>query len=146
MAQQRVLIVDDEDNMRHMLMVLLSKVGYAVIGAADGVEGLQRLEESDFDFILCDIKMPRMDGMTFLQTAREKYPEKTYIMMSAYGNIETALEAMKEGTAAAISAIQDTDYAEETANLDRQDVLLQAAVAMLARANSSQLNVLSLLR
>jgi two-component system response regulator AtoC len=109
MTQQRVLIVDDEDNMRHMLMVMLGKVGYAVIGAADGVEGLQHMKETDFDFILCDIKMPRMDGMNFLRTARERYPEKTYIMMSAYGNIETALEAMKEGAYDYISKPFKTD-------------------------------------
>ena len=132
MTQQRVLIVDDEDNMRHMLMVLLSKVGYAVIGAADGVEGLQHMEESDFDFILCDIKMPRMDGMTFLQTAREKYPEKTYIMMSAYGNIETALEAMKEGAYDYISKPFKTDEvlltlkkAEERERLKEENLRLK---------------------
>jgi len=97
MSQQRVLIIDDEDNMRHMLKIMLGKAGYAVESAADGVEGLQHIEKSDFDFVLCDIRMPRMDGTTFLEEARERYPEKTYIMMSAYGTIETALEAMKKG-------------------------------------------------
>jgi len=62
------------------------------------------------------------------------------------GSSMKALEAMKEGMTSAISAIQDTDYAKETAKLDRQDILLQAAVAMLARANNTQLNVLSLLQ
>ncbi len=97
MSQSRVLIVDDEENMRHMLEVLLGKAGYEVESAADGVEALERMAASDFYFILCDIKMPRMDGMTFLKKARETYPEKTYIMMSSYGTIETALEAIKEG-------------------------------------------------
>ncbi len=97
MPQLRVLVLDDEDNMRHMLKTLLSKAGYAVECAANGVEGLQILMETDFDFILCDIKMPRMDGMTFLKKAREKHPEKTYIMMSAYGTIDVAIAAMKDG-------------------------------------------------
>ncbi len=97
MSQQRVLIIDDEDNMRHMLKIMLGKAGYAVESAANGVEGIQHMGDSDFDFVLCDIRMPRMDGMTFLEEARESYPEKTYIMMSAYGTIETALEAMKKG-------------------------------------------------
>ena len=97
MPKQRVLIIDDEKNMRHLLEVLLGKAGYGVESAADGASALMFMEQSDFDFILCDIKMPRMDGMTFLENAKEKYPEKTFIMMSAYGTVETALKAMKEG-------------------------------------------------
>jgi two-component system, NtrC family, response regulator AtoC len=97
MAQQRVLVIDDENNMRHMLKTMLEKAGYGVESAKDGLEGLSLLAESDFDVILCDIKMPGMDGMTFLRNAREKHPDKTYIMMSAYGTIEVAVEAMKEG-------------------------------------------------
>jgi two-component system response regulator AtoC len=97
MTQHRVLVIDDEENMRHMLKVMLGKAGYAVESASDGIEALQRMGESDFNFILCDIRMPRMDGMTFLKKVKEKYPEKTFVMMSAYGTVETALEAMKEG-------------------------------------------------
>jgi len=92
-----VLVIDDEENMRHMLKMMLTKAGYAVESAAEGVEGLELLTGSDFDFVLCDIKMPRMDGMTFLRKAREKHPDKTFIMMSAYGTIEVAVDAMKEG-------------------------------------------------
>ena len=97
MPQQHVLVIDDEKNMRHMLEVLLRKAGYAVETAADGVEALQKMENGRFDFVLCDIRMPQMDGLTFLQNATEKFPEKTYIMMSAYGTIETAVDAMKQG-------------------------------------------------
>jgi len=71
MSQQRVLIIDDEKNMRHMLEVMLSKAGYAVESAADGTEALQHMEASDFYFVLCDIKMPHMDGMTFLRNAMD---------------------------------------------------------------------------
>ncbi|MBW2064464.1 MAG: sigma-54-dependent Fis family transcriptional regulator [Deltaproteobacteria bacterium] len=97
MAGKRVLIIDDEMNMRHMLKVMLEKSGYFARTASDGVEGLKAMDEDNFDFILCDLKMPRMDGMTFLKKSTEKYPEKTYIMMSAFGTIDTALEAMKIG-------------------------------------------------
>ena len=85
MSDKRVLIIDDEKNMRHMLQAMLSKAGYHVETAPDGRAGLDQLAESKFDFILCDLKMPKMDGMSFLKEAGEKYPEKTYIMMSAYG-------------------------------------------------------------
>ena len=97
MPYQRVLVIDDEDNMRHMLKTMLGKEGYHVESAADGAAGLQILDESDFDLVLCDIKMPRMDGMTFLRSARQNHPHTTYIMMSAYGTIEVAVQAMKEG-------------------------------------------------
>ena len=91
------MVIDDEKNMRHMLEVMLSKAGYTVESAPNGQAGLKLMFQSDFDFILCDLKMPKMDGLTFLKEAGEKYPEKTYIMMSAYGTIDTALEAMKAG-------------------------------------------------
>ena len=97
MSDKKVLVIDDEKNMRHMLEVMLSKAGYTVESAPDGQGGLKVMSQSDFDFILCDLKMPKMDGLTFLKEAGEKYPEKTYIMMSAYGTIDTALEAMKAG-------------------------------------------------
>jgi len=97
MNQQGVLVIDDEKNMCHMLEILLTKAGYPVQTAEDGLEALEKMKENDFGYILCDIKMPRMDGMTFLSKARESFPEKTYIMMSSYGTIETALEALKQG-------------------------------------------------
>jgi two-component system response regulator AtoC len=96
-APKAVLIIDDEKNMQHLLQVMLEKAGYRAATAADGVEGLEQLGSSRFDFILCDIKMPRMDGLSFLKQAHNRFPEKTVIMMSAYGTIDTALEAMKLG-------------------------------------------------
>jgi len=92
-----ILIIDDETNMRHMLQVMLDKEGYFPKTAADGIEGLNMMAKEEFDFILCDLKMPNMDGMTFLERSKEKYPEKTFIMMSAYGTVDIALEAMKAG-------------------------------------------------
>ena len=97
MPENRVLIIDDEKNMRHMLQVMLNKAGYVSETAANGLEGLELLGREDFDFILCDLKMPKMDGMAFLEKSREKYPEKTFIMMSAYGTVDTALGAIKLG-------------------------------------------------
>ncbi len=97
MPEQRVLVIDDEENMQHMLKTLLEKSGYRVDCAGDGSEGLDRMATADFDFILCDIRMPRMDGIAFLEEAIALYPEKIYIMMSAYGTVESALQAMKKG-------------------------------------------------
>ncbi len=136
MSQQRVLIIDDEENMRHMLKVMLGKAGYIVEGAADGAEALQQMEASNFDFILCDIKMPHMDGMTFLKKAKERYPEKTFIMMSAYGTMETALKAMKEGAYDYISKPFKTDEvlltlkkAEERERLKEENLRLKSRIS-----------------
>jgi two-component system response regulator AtoC len=131
-AGKRVLIVDDEKNMRHMLQVMLNKAGYNAETAADGAEGLDLMEKNDFDFILCDLRMPNMDGMTFLKKSRETYPEQTFIMMSAYGTIDTALEAMKIGAYDYISKPFKQDEvlltlkkAEERERLKRENIKLQ---------------------
>ena len=94
---RRLLVIDDEQNMRHMLSIMLKKSGYLVETAADGVEGLAALDKKRYDFILCDIKMPNMGGMEFLKSARDKLQDTTVIVMSAYGSIDTAIEAMKLG-------------------------------------------------
>jgi two-component system response regulator AtoC len=82
--------------MRHMLQALLSKQGYTVDVAADGAEGLERLERSVYDFVLCDLRMPGMDGMAFLEQA-QKLHAVTIIMMSAYGTMDQAIETVKKG-------------------------------------------------
>lgn len=95
--QKQLLIIDDEDNMRHMLSSLLSRHGYQIENAADGLAGIALLREKEFEFVLCDIRMPRMDGMTFLREARNIEHSATIIMMSAYGTVDAAIEAMKLG-------------------------------------------------
>ena len=129
---KRILIIDDETNMRHMLQVMLNKEGYLAATAADGIEGLNMMEKEEFDFILCDLKMPNMDGMTFLERSKERYPEKTFIMMSAYGTVDIALEAMKAGAYDYISKPFKTDEviltlkkAEERERLREENIILQ---------------------
>ena len=100
---KNVLVIDDEPNMRHMLTALLEKAGYAVTAAADGVDGLSILESKAFDLILCDVRMPRMDGLSFLRQITEQGLNTTTIVMSAYGTIDTAVEAMKLGAVDYIS-------------------------------------------
>jgi two-component system response regulator AtoC len=94
---QHVLVVDDEENMRHMLSLLLEREGYAVTTAEHGAAALDKLQDVPCDLILCDLKMPVMDGMAFLDACQSQGLDATIIMMSAYGSIGTALEAMKRG-------------------------------------------------
>ena len=96
-SSQYILIIDDEENMRHMLSVMLTRQGYRVDQAGNGAEGLLRLATNAYDFILCDIRMPEMDGKAFLLGALEQHVSAPIIMMSAYGSVETAIECMKLG-------------------------------------------------
>jgi two-component system response regulator AtoC len=94
---QHILIIDDEENLRHMLSVMLTRQGYRTDQAADGEEGLRSLNDNVYDYILCDIRMPEMDGKTFLLRALAQYVTAPVIMMSAYGTVETAISCMKLG-------------------------------------------------
>jgi len=95
--KQRVLIVDDEGGMRHMLSVLLEREGYHIDTALDGQDGLAKIKDQDYDLVLCDIRMPQMDGLSFLEAAKGLRRDLPVIMMSAFGNVDTAIEAMKKG-------------------------------------------------
>lgn len=94
---KRLLIIDDEENMLHMLQAMLSRYDYVIETAQDGLVASGLLEERRFDCILCDIRMPNMDGLAFLRHNETKLIDTTVIMMSAYGSIDLALEAMKAG-------------------------------------------------
>ncbi|MFT3674563.1 MAG: sigma-54 dependent transcriptional regulator [Chitinophagaceae bacterium] len=92
-----ILIIDDEKAIRKTLIEILSFEGYKLDEAADGEEGLKKFREKTYDVVLCDIKMPKLDGIEFLQKAGEINPDTPIIMISGHGNIETAVEAVKKG-------------------------------------------------
>ncbi|MEI2757392.1 MAG: sigma-54 dependent transcriptional regulator [Chitinophagaceae bacterium] len=92
-----LLIIDDEKAIRKTLIEILAFEGYKVDEAADGEEGLRKFKEKTFDLVLCDIKMPKLDGLEFLQKAGEINPDVPIIMISGHGNIATAVEAVKKG-------------------------------------------------
>lgn len=92
-----ILIIDDEKAIRKTLSEILSYEGYKIEEASDGEEGLKKFKEKTFDVVLCDIKMPKLDGIEFLDKAREVNPDVPVIMISGHGTIETAVEAVKKG-------------------------------------------------
>ena len=92
-----ILIIDDEKAIRKTLGEILSFEGYKIDEAADGEEGLKKFKERNYDVVLCDIKMPKVDGIEFLQKASENNGDVPIIMISGHGNIETAVEAVKKG-------------------------------------------------
>ncbi|WP_299823316.1 sigma-54 dependent transcriptional regulator [uncultured Pontibacter sp.] len=93
----KILIIDDERAIRSTLKEILEFENYTVDEAEDGEKGLQQLSKSKYDVVLCDIKMPGMDGIEVLEKAMEITPDSPFIMISAHGTIDTAVEATKKG-------------------------------------------------
>ncbi len=95
---RRLLVVDDEESLRHMLGVILGRAGYDVLTASDGVAALEVLaNEQDVSVVLCDVRMPRLDGLGFLDRLGELGRPVHTVVMSAYGSMDLAIEAMKRG-------------------------------------------------
>lgn len=92
-----ILLIDDERAIRKTLTEILSFEGYQIDEAPDGEEGLRCFQKKTYDVVLCDIKMPKLDGLEFLQKATEHNPDVPIIMISGHGTIETAVEAVKKG-------------------------------------------------
>jgi DNA-binding NtrC family response regulator len=113
-----ILIIDDEKAIRKTLSEILSFEGYHIDEASDGEEGLKRFGEKTFDLVLCDIKMPKLDGIEFLEKAREINADIPIIMISGHGNIDTAVEAVKKGA---------FDYISKPPDLNRLLITLRNA-------------------
>ena len=92
-----ILIIDDERSIRSVLKDILTNEGYKVEEAVDGEDGLAKFTTTNFDVVICDIKMPKMDGIEFLLKANEINSDTPIIILSGHGNIETAVEAVKKG-------------------------------------------------
>jgi DNA-binding NtrC family response regulator len=114
-----ILIIDDEKAIRKTLSEILSYEGYKIEEAADGEEGLKKLREKEFDVILCDIKMPKVDGIEFLEKSKDINGDTPIIMISGHGTIETAVEAVKKGA---------YDYISKPPDLNRLLITIRNAM------------------
>ena len=94
---QNILVVDDEENTRIGLRELLSAEGYQVASACDGGEALDCLQTGQYQLVITDINMPNMDGMVFLDQLSHRHPNLDVIMMTAFGGVDSYLEAMNLG-------------------------------------------------
>lgn len=115
----KILIIDDEKSIRYSLREILEYEKYEVHEAQDGAEGLKRIEDEDFDIALCDIKMPKMDGIEVLEKSMALGKNTQFIMISAHGTIETAVEATKKGA---------YDFIQKPADLNRLLVSVRNAL------------------
>ena len=114
-----ILIIDDEKAIRKALTEILSAEGYKTEEAGDGEEGLKKFKERSYDVVLCDIKMPKLDGIEFLQKATESNADIPVIMISGHGNIETAVDAVKKGA---------FDYISKPPDLNRMLITIRNAM------------------
>src|SRR5439155_12471598 len=96
-SMRRVLIADDEESIRHVLTELLSERGYEVRAVADGDEAARELAARDYDALVTDVRMPKLNGLELIRAAQSTSPETTIIVMSAYGSHDLAIEALKAG-------------------------------------------------
>jgi len=124
-----ILIIDDEKAIRKTLTEILSFEGYKLDEASDGEEGLKKFREKTYDLVLCDIKMPRIDGIEFLQKAVEINPDVPVIMISGHGNIETAVEAVKKGA---------YDFIQKPPDLNRLLITIRNAMERSSLVNETK--------
>ncbi|MBN1251271.1 MAG: sigma-54-dependent Fis family transcriptional regulator [Bacteroidales bacterium] len=115
----KILVIDDEKPIRNTLKEILEYEDHKVDLASDGFEGLEKLSETRYDIVLCDIKMPNMDGIEVLEKVMEESPDVPMIMISGHGSVETAVEALKKGA---------YDFIEKPLELNRLLVTIRNAL------------------
>lgn len=106
----RVLLVEDKESMRRMLRQTLERAKYRVDEAADGDEAVRKLGLVRYDLVLTDLKLPKQDGMAVLRAAKESFPQMPVIVMTAFGTIDLAVQAMKEGAHQFLTKPFDSDH------------------------------------
>ncbi len=116
---QSILVIDDEKAIRKALGEILAFEGFVVDEAADGEEGIKKIKENNYDCILCDIKMPKKDGIEVLQVAKSEKPDTPFIVISGHGNIETAVDAVRKGA---------FDYISKPPDLNRLLITIRNAM------------------
>jgi two-component system response regulator AtoC len=129
---RRVLVVDDEENLRHMLQILLRREGYDAVGASSVEAALIEIERQPFDIIITDLRMPGHSGLELVDEVRHRKLDTTVVVMTAYGSKEIAIEAMKRGAYDYLSKPFEADEvvlllrkAEERERLFRENVTLR---------------------
>ncbi|MBW2520316.1 MAG: sigma-54-dependent Fis family transcriptional regulator [Deltaproteobacteria bacterium] len=127
MANEHILLVDDEDGMRRLLSRVLSKEGYETTAVSNGAEALRHVANDRFDLVVTDIKMPEMDGLALLRELKEFEPSLPIIVITAYGTVENAVEALRAGAYDYIAKPFETDEIKLTVAkvLERERLLAE---------------------
>ena len=134
----KILIIEDEEPIRRVLVRILTEedASFDVHEAVDGKDGLNKLKNNNYDLVLCDIKMPKLDGIEVLEKVKFSKKMLPFIMLTGHGNVSTAVEAMKLGAYDFISKPPDLNrllnsvrHALETKNLVNENIILKTKVA-----------------
>src|SRR5690554_2653921 len=127
----RILIIEDEAAIRRVLNKILTEEnkGYEVFEAEDGLAGMEIIKKEDFDLVLCDIKMPKMDGVEVLEAIKKIKPEIPIVMISGHGDLDTAVNTMRLGAFDYISKPPDLNRLLNTVRiaLDTQELVVENA-------------------
>ena len=125
----RILIIEDEASIRRVLTKILSEESdtYIVEDAEDGIQGLEKIKNNDYDLVLCDIKMPKMDGVEVLEAVKKIKPEIPMVMISGHGDMETAIQTMRLGAFDYISKPPDLNRLLNTVRnaLDKKQLVVE---------------------
>ena len=125
----KILVIEDEAAIRRVLLKILSEENetYQTEEAEDGIVGLEKIKKDDFDLVLCDIKMPKMDGVEVLMEAKKIKPETPFVMISGHGDLETAVQTMKLGAFDYIAKPPDLNRLLNTVRnaLDRKELVVE---------------------
>jgi two-component system NtrC family response regulator len=120
MKRRRILVVDDDESLRRVTQFQLEQAGYQVTAAASGIEALRIIEQAPPDLVLTDLRMPGLSGLELLKKIRANYPEIVVIIVTAFGTVESAVEAMKAGA---------YDYITKPVNTDELKLTIERALA-----------------
>ncbi len=141
---RNILVVDDEESLRHMLVVLLQREGYSATAVSSGESALAELSQRPYDVVLSDIRMPKLGGLELMDEIHRREIHTTVILMSAFGSVDTAIEAMKRGAYDYVSKPFRPDEvvlvlkkAEERERLYRENATLKQALEARAREERS---------
>ncbi|MFD0977891.1 sigma-54-dependent transcriptional regulator [Salinimicrobium gaetbulicola] len=125
----KILLIEDEAAIRRVLIKILTEENnnYEVEEAADGLEGVEKIRENDYDLVLCDIKMPKMDGVEVLEAVKKLKPEVPIVMISGHGDLDTAVNTMRLGAFDYISKPPDLNRLLNTVRnaLDRKELVVE---------------------
>ena len=119
MRKSRLLVVDDDESLRWVTKVQMEQSGYTVDAAPDGREALELLQQNSADLVITDLMMPGMSGLDLLKEIRSEYPDLAVIVVTAFGTVETAVEAMKAGA---------YDYITKPVNIDELKLIVSRAL------------------
>ena len=125
----RILVLDDDQGMREFMEIMLTKEGYDVTSADEPSKAISLCRKIDFDLVITDLRMPKIDGIEFLKTIKDQKPETIVILITAYASGETAVNAMKEGA---------YDYVEKGGNIEDLKKVVRAALMKKGLVNENQ--------